>query len=58
MLLKAEHEKLWDITTEIYRTQVPEETFKHKEERFKSFRAGYGTVGPPGVDPYDIMSTK
>ena len=46
VLLKKEHEKLWDITKEILRTQVPdEESFKnHTEPRINGFRAGYGTV--------------
>ncbi|MCJ1481719.1 hypothetical protein MMC06_001878 [Schaereria dolodes] len=46
VLLKKEHEKLWDITKEILKTQVPDEkSFKeHTEPRINGFRGGYGTI--------------
>jgi hypothetical protein len=46
LLLKAEHEKLWDITTDVLRAIVPAEQFPATEQRMRSFKAGYGTVRP------------
>lgn len=47
VLLKKEHEKLWNIALDVLKSQLPEETFKHTEQRLKGFRAGYGTVMLP-----------
>lgn len=47
VLLKKDHEKLWDIALDVYKSQLPEATFKHTEQRLKGFRAGYGTVHCP-----------
>lgn len=44
VLLKSEHEKLWDVATEVYKASLSEEQFQRTEQRFKSFRAAYGTV--------------
>ena len=44
VLLKKEHEKLWDITKECLKPQVPEEQFQQTSKRLDGFRAGYGTV--------------
>lgn len=44
VLLKSEHEKLWDAATEIYKASLSEEQFKRAEQRFIVFRAAYGTV--------------
>ncbi|KAL9112583.1 MAG: hypothetical protein Q9227_003154 [Pyrenula ochraceoflavens] len=46
ILFKKDHEKLWDLTTEILRPMVPdEESWKSKTEpRMKGFRAGYATI--------------
>lgn len=44
VLLRSEHEKLWDAATEVYKASLPEEPFKRAEQRFSLFRAAYGTV--------------
>lgn len=44
VLLKEHHVKMWDVTTEIYKQQLPEEKFNHAKARFDGFRAAYGTV--------------
>jgi len=44
LLVKAEHEKLWDFTLEILRAIVPAEAFSSTEEKIKGFRAAYGTI--------------
>lgn len=44
VLLKKEHQKLWDIALDACETKLPETAFKHTEQRLKSFRAAYGTV--------------
>ncbi|KAE9368047.1 Nitroreductase [Stipitochalara longipes BDJ] len=44
LLLKAEHEKIWDITRDVLREIVPAEQFPKTEAKMGSFRAAYGTV--------------
>jgi len=44
VLLKAEHEKLWDATKEILRAIVPADKFAATEKRIEGFRNAYGTV--------------
>ena len=44
VLLKEHHTKMWDITTEVYKQQLPEDKFAHAKQRFDGFRAAYGTV--------------
>ncbi len=44
VLLKEHHVRMWDVTTEVYKMQLPEESFKHAKARFDGFRAAYGTV--------------
>ncbi|MDU5143734.1 MAG: nitroreductase family protein [Paenibacillus dendritiformis] len=44
VLLKEQHDKLWDLTTETLRQVVPAENFGPTEEKMRSFRNGYGTV--------------
>ena len=51
ILLKAEHEALWDITTDVLKAIVPAEQFASTQQRMDSFRAGYGTVSLPPDTP-------
>ena len=44
VLLGKEHDRLWDLTTEVLRSVVPPEAFASTEQKMKSFRGGYGTV--------------
>jgi len=44
LLLKAEHEKLWDITKDILKAIVPAESFSSTEQKINGFRAAYGTI--------------
>ena len=44
ILLKGEHVKLWDAATEVHKASLSEEQFQKAEQRFKGFRAAYGTV--------------
>ncbi|KAL8710549.1 MAG: hypothetical protein Q9225_007279 [Loekoesia sp. 1 TL-2023] len=44
ILLNEEHKKMWDITAEVYKQQLPEEKFNHANQRFQGFKAGYGTI--------------
>ena len=44
VLLGEEHVKTWDLIAEVYKQQLPEEKFNRANERFKGFRAAYGTV--------------
>jgi predicted oxidoreductase (fatty acid repression mutant protein) len=51
LLLKEEHQKLWDIAINIMEGlvaagKVPKEMFEnHTKPKLNGFRAGYGTVG-------------
>lgn len=44
VLLKAEHEKLWDVTKECLKPQLPADQFEKTSKKLDGFRAGYGTV--------------
>jgi uncharacterized protein len=45
ILLKGEHQKLWDIAAEVMVVAVPEEVYKaHIGPRVAGFRGGYGSV--------------
>ncbi|KAH8671819.1 Nitroreductase-like protein [Tricladium varicosporioides] len=44
LLLKGEHDKLWDITKEVLRGIVPAENFGATEGKINGFKAAYGTV--------------
>lgn len=44
VLLRNEHDRLWDITKEALRQVVPSEQFGETEARINSFKNGYGTV--------------
>ncbi|MCJ1454423.1 hypothetical protein MMC28_004776 [Mycoblastus sanguinarius] len=44
VVLKKEHQKLWETITEVYKQQLPADKFEHAKGRFDGFRAGYGTI--------------
>ncbi|KAL3424917.1 nitroreductase family protein [Phlyctema vagabunda] len=44
LLVKGEHDKLWDITKEVLKGVVPAEQYPSTEARLNGFQAGYGTV--------------
>lgn len=44
VLLKEQHDRLWDITLEILRKIVPEDSFQSTEDKINSFKNGYGTI--------------
>jgi uncharacterized protein len=45
ILLKGDHQKLWDIAAEVFSTALPEEVYKsHISPRIAGFRGGYGSV--------------
>ncbi|KAN0095109.1 Nitroreductase [Hyaloscypha variabilis] len=44
LLLKNEHQKLWDITRDVLKEVVPADQFPKTEAKIASFRAAYGTV--------------
>ena len=45
VLLKDDHDKFWNIVTEILKVHVPEDQWAHTGSRLDGFKAGYGTVG-------------
>jgi predicted oxidoreductase (fatty acid repression mutant protein) len=47
LLVKEEHDKLWDIAKEVLKSIVTEEQWKSTEQRLNGFQAAYGTVRPP-----------
>ncbi|KAI9649488.1 type II nitroreductase [Ciborinia camelliae] len=44
LLLKSEHEKLWDMTKEALKAIVPEAQFEATAKKIGGFRGAYGTV--------------
>ncbi|EPZ49065.1 nitroreductase family protein [Alicyclobacillus acidoterrestris] len=44
VLLGEQHDKLWNITTEVLKAIVPADQFASTQQRMDGFRAGYGTV--------------
>jgi len=44
LLVKEEHNKLWDITKSVLKGIVPAEQYSSTEQRLNGFQAGYGTV--------------
>ncbi|KAL8638895.1 MAG: hypothetical protein Q9228_004001 [Teloschistes exilis] len=44
VLLGEEHTKTWDLITEVYKQQLPEEKFNQANKRFPGFKAAYGTI--------------
>ncbi|SDE61764.1 hypothetical protein SAMN04488542_101165 [Fontibacillus panacisegetis] len=44
VLFNEQHDKLWDITKEILRGQIPAENFGSTEQKMDSFKSGHGTV--------------
>lgn len=44
VLLKKEHEQLWDMVRDVLKAMVPEENFKTTQQKLFGFRGGYGTV--------------
>ncbi|RDW59790.1 hypothetical protein BP6252_12877 [Coleophoma cylindrospora] len=44
LLVKGEHDKLWDITKEVLKGVVPAEAYPKTEERLNMFQGAYGTV--------------
>ncbi|EIM89054.1 Nitroreductase [Stereum hirsutum FP-91666 SS1] len=44
LLVKKDHEKLWDITAEVLKAIVPAEGWEATKTKIDSFKAGYGTV--------------
>jgi len=44
LLVKEEHDKLWDIAKEVLKSVVPEENYPATEQRLNGFQAGYGTI--------------
>ncbi|PVH79022.1 Nitroreductase [Cadophora sp. DSE1049] len=44
LLVKEEHDKLWEIAKEALKAIVPAEQYPSTEQRLNGFKAGYGTV--------------
>jgi predicted oxidoreductase (fatty acid repression mutant protein) len=50
VLLKEEHQRLWDIAHEVSSAKVPQEQFeKLYKPRIDAYRAGYGTVSTHSI---------
>ncbi|URZ03239.1 nitroreductase family protein [Clostridium felsineum] len=44
ILFGQKHDKLWDITKQVLKKIVPENSFSTTEEKINSFKSGYGTI--------------
>lgn len=51
LLVKEEHDKLWEITKSTLKAIVSEDQWKSTEQRLNGFKAGYGTVSLPLPSP-------
>jgi len=47
LLVKEEHDKLWDIAKDVLKAIVTEEQWKSTEQRLNGFQGAYGTVSYP-----------
>jgi predicted oxidoreductase (fatty acid repression mutant protein) len=44
VLVKDEHDKFWDIVTDVLKSIVPEDKWESTAGRLAGFKGGYGTV--------------
>jgi predicted oxidoreductase (fatty acid repression mutant protein) len=44
LLVKEEHDKLWDIVKDVLKGVAPPEQFEKTEQKLALFKGGYGTV--------------
>ncbi|KAK6580083.1 hypothetical protein PZA11_007105 [Diplocarpon coronariae] len=44
LLVKEEHDKLWEIVKSVIKAVVPAEAWESSEKRLNGFKAGYGTI--------------
>lgn len=44
LLVKEEHDKLWEIVKDVIKAIVPADAWPASEQRLNGFKAGYGTV--------------
>ncbi|KAI9706428.1 MAG: hypothetical protein M1836_003433 [Candelina mexicana] len=44
VLLKQEHEQLWDMVRDVLKAIVPEDRFEPTQQKLSGFRGGYGTI--------------
>ncbi|NHN31824.1 nitroreductase family protein [Paenibacillus agricola] len=44
VLFGEQHNKLWDLTTDVLKAIVPEDQFESTQQRMDGFRNGYGTI--------------
>jgi predicted oxidoreductase (fatty acid repression mutant protein) len=51
VLFGAEHEKLWDITTEVLKAVVPADQFEPTAQKMAMFKAAAGTVCHLPISP-------
>lgn len=51
VLFGADHDKLWEITSEVLKPIVPADAWQHTADRMNLFKAGAGTVSIPLPTP-------
>ncbi len=44
LLFDEQHDKLWDMTSDVLKKIVPEEAFAQTKEKLEGFKSGYGTL--------------
>ncbi|KAG0647529.1 nitroreductase [Hyphodiscus hymeniophilus] len=57
VLLKEEHDKLWQIAKDVLKAVVPAESYASTEQRLSGFQGAYGTVSPSPTPSYSPNST-
>jgi len=56
VLLKADHDKFWEMVKKVLKAQVPAEAFPRTEKKVNGFKAGYGTVRLLSNPPENLSS--
>lgn len=51
VLVKEEHDKFWQVVTDILKVHVPEDKWEHTGQRLDGFKNAYGTVRHAHVFP-------
>jgi uncharacterized protein len=58
VLFDEDHDKLWDITTEVLKAVVPEDRWEPTGQKMKRFRDAAGTVGLPSCCRVIALNTQ
>ena len=55
VLLGKDHDKFWQIVTDILKVHVPEDKWEHTGQRLGGFSGGYGTVSEEHLNQVKVV---